>query len=138
MTQTELIGKSKAEIERLYSEHSGKYECDEAAIVLDELYDFIESLEQSIDADKMIGLDEAAADYAKRGYSINADPFDEIREYQLEKDAFKAGAKWMAEQGVSVDGEFGIRGVETESIVNELLDGGFKMGDKVIVQIRKK
>ena len=35
-----------AEIERLYDEHSSKYEIDEAAIVLDKLEDFIASLQQ--------------------------------------------------------------------------------------------
>lgn len=35
-----------AEIERLYDEHSSKYEIDEAAIVLDKLEDFVTSLQQ--------------------------------------------------------------------------------------------
>ena len=82
------------------------------------------------------GLDEAAKEFCDK----RAKPFYGYSEFTFQEccNAFKAGAKWMAEQGVSVDGEFGIRGVETESIVNELLNGGFKMGDKVIVQIRKK
>ena len=81
------------------------------------------------------GLDEAAAKYANRGISSSADPFDEIKEYQKDKDAFKAGAKWMAEQGVTVEGI--ARPDDCEVWVN-LTGQGFKNGDKVIVQIRKK
>lgn len=51
---------------------------------------------------------------------------------------YKAGAELMAGQGVSVDGLFGIRGIESNNIVDAMLGGGLKMGDKVIVQIRKK
>ena len=48
-----------AEIERLYDEHSSKYEIDEAAIVLDKLEDFIASLQQEQpmpDSTKLIEL----------------------------------------------------------------------------------
>lgn len=41
-----------AEIERLYDEHSSKYEIDEAAIVLDKLEDFIASLQQEESKDQ--------------------------------------------------------------------------------------
>ena len=44
-----------AEMERLYKEHSSKYECDEAALVLDDLEDFIDTLEvKEVDLDKEI------------------------------------------------------------------------------------
>ena len=46
-----------AEIERLYDEHSSKYEIDEAAIVLDKLEDFVTSLQQEqpeVDLEKEI------------------------------------------------------------------------------------
>lgn len=33
------------EIKRLHKEHSSKYECDEAALVLEDLEDFLETLE---------------------------------------------------------------------------------------------
>ena len=42
-----------AEMERLYKEHSSKYECDEAALVLDDLEDFIDTLEvKEVDLEK--------------------------------------------------------------------------------------
>lgn len=151
MTNAELIQKIKAEIEERLKCNGAFDEVGDSQWHYDQgmidaykhMLSYIESLEQSIDADKMIGLDEAAEKYAYNNWASDdyhegaaeGLPFDAIG--HTEK-CFKAGAKWMAEQGVSVDGEFGIRGVETESIVNELLNGGFKMGDKVIVQIRKK
>ena len=51
------IEKIKAEIKRLYKEHSGKYGCDEAAITLEHLEDFIDSLPEekpSEDLNKLI------------------------------------------------------------------------------------
>ena len=54
------------------------------------------------------------------------------------KDAFKAGAEWMAGQGVSIPGKVGIYGVDVESITKELWETGFKIGEEVILQIRKK
>lgn len=51
------IEKIKAEIKRLYKEHSGKYGCDEAAIILERLEDFIDSLPEekpSEDLNKLI------------------------------------------------------------------------------------
>lgn len=53
-------------------------------------------------------------------------------------DAFKAGAEWMAGQGASYNTEVGwIDGPTVLDWPDDILDG-FKMGDKVIVQIRKK
>ncbi len=51
-------------------------------------------------------LDEAAEEYANRGISSNADPYEETIAYQADKEAFKAGAEWMAGQGITVDGTF--------------------------------
>ena len=45
-------------------------------------------------------LDEAAEKYANRGISSNSDPYEETIAYQADRDAFKAGAEWMAQQGV--------------------------------------
>lgn len=54
------------------------------------------------------------------------------------KDAFKAGAEWMAGQGASYNTEVGwIDGPTVLDWPDNILDG-FKMGDKVVVQIRKK
>lgn len=56
------------------------------------------------------------------------------------RSAFKAGAEWMAEQGVSIDANVikyddGLGLVMSEE---DVLSGNFKLNDKVIVQIRKK
>ena len=69
----------------------------------DSAYTFVLGLVEELLEQEPQGLDEAAQEYAKRGYSSNAEPFDEIREYQIEKDAFKVGAKWMAEQFTKID-----------------------------------
>lgn len=51
---------------------------------------------------------------------------------------FKAGAEWMAEQGASFNTEVGwIDGPTVLDWPDDILDS-FEMGDKVIVQIRKK
>lgn len=51
---------------------------------------------------------------------------------------FKAGAEWMAGHGVSMMGKVGIYGVDVETITEELREAGFKLGEEVILQIRKK
>ena len=43
-------------------------------------------------------IDDAAEEYANRGISSNADPYEETIAYRADKDAFKAGAEWMANQ----------------------------------------
>lgn len=54
------------------------------------------------------------------------------------RNAFKAGAEWMAGQGVSMLGRIGIYGVDVESITKELREAGFNLGEEIILQIRKK
>ena len=49
-------------------------------------------------------LDEVAEKYANRGISSNADPYEETVAYQVVKDAFKDGAKWMVRHGETFDG----------------------------------
>lgn len=46
MNTNDVLTKLKSEIERLSAEHSSRYGMDEAAIVLDELEDFVTSLQQ--------------------------------------------------------------------------------------------
>ncbi len=89
-------------------------------------------------------LDEAAEKYAIMGISSNADPYEEIMSYQADKDAFKAGAEWMAEQGYSQEEtvedkclEVGYGALPGISPIINLPDS-FKPCDKVIVQVRKK
>lgn len=53
-------------------------------------------------------------------------------------DAFKAGVEWLAGQGISMPGKVGIYGIDVEKITEELRDAGFRLGEEVILQIRKK
>ena len=60
--------------------------------------------------------------------------------------AFKAGAEWMAEQGITVEGDVEGNWRNQEDAPYEIYvtsdclpqDTEFKFGDKVVVQIRKK
>lgn len=92
------------------------------------------------------GLDEAAKKYGKEHVILPENYNDgDIPDYEeYTANAFKAGAKWMAEQGVSFEDEVLDKAVELgygrliglESIIN-LPESLFDAGDKVIVQIRK-
>lgn len=76
-------------------------------------------------------VDEAAEEYGKR-QGVEDKPFA-IRH-------FKAGAKWMAEQGVvteQVVGRTPLNGPNGVTVFLHDFDG-IKAGDKVIVQVRKK
>ena len=79
-------------------------------------------------------LEEAAEEYAPDFSDSIASKaaVDAIR------DAFKAGAKWMAEQGKTAEvGYWNQRGLSLR--FDEPLEKlGYKEGDKVIVQIRKE
>ena len=55
----------------------------------------------------------------------------------IAQDCFKAGAKWMAGQGKTVEGYISIRGKRSLVAVMDKLEK-FKYCDKVIVQIREK
>lgn len=85
-------------------------------------------------------LDEAARKYGFEEYRRRC----EGGEYGTSEDAFKAGAEWMAGQGVSVDGKVVMDFSEPYDIINRRLIA--KLGDallkvepgEVIVQIRKK
>ena len=62
------------------------------------------------------------------------------------KDAFKAGAEWMAEQGITVEGDVEGNWRNQEDAPYEIYvtsdclpqDTEFKFGDKVVVHMRKK
>lgn len=85
-------------------------------------------------------LDEAARKYGFEEYRRRC----EGGEYGTSEDAFKAGAEWMAGQGVSVDGKVIMDFSEPYDIINRRLIA--KLGDalleiepgEVVVQIRKK
>ena len=93
------------------------------------------------------GLDEAAEEYTDNPnnyatWTEHFGAFDTVDDIALVEKAFKAGAKWMAEQGWHEEAV--IKGSEDVVWLNygvELpidLAKYFKDGDKVIVQIRKK
>ena len=83
----------------------------------------------------MKNIDEAAEDYVQT-LCDRAD--DNLRIDTTLQSAFKAGAEWMAGQGVSMLGKVGIYGIDVETITEELRDAGFRLGEEVILQIRKK
>jgi len=93
----------------------------------------IRCLETSLPAN----LDEAAGNYAIEVVPDNFIP-DEGNGYKAAytlpdiKDAFKAGAEWMAELGESFETEISNIGMLSLPELN------IQAGDKVIVQIRKK
>ena len=76
-------------------------------------------------------LDEAAEEYANKYCSDCA--------YHLEYEAaFEAGAKWDAEQGETVEGEIVCAvAYPHENKVIARVNGDYRFGDKVIVQIKK-
>lgn len=82
-------------------------------------------------------LDEAAEKYSNSIAFCGNDKEIKLAKEQSKCD-FKAGAEWMAGQGVSIPGKVGIYGVDVERITKELWEDGFKIGEEVILQIRKK
>ena len=71
-------------------------------------------------------------------------PWNDTDVERAYEEGMKAGAKWMAEQGVSEDaviegfGDVAIVNYSYDVNLSELLADKFADGDKVIVQIRKK
>jgi len=83
-------------------------------------------------------IDEAAEKYSENILANNEDLQDAI------EDAFKAGAEWMAGQGVNADfgvcklaGRAWLTPIDEKRFTQDVFDN-FAAGDKVIVQIRKK
>lgn len=108
--------------------------------------------------DKELGrteLEQAAAEYAdKHGFRVPYDGsnnfYDDV-DVKASLEGFKAGAKWMAEQGITykdkvmpttdnsgnIDG-YCLDGENEFAVVKAAVENGYlKVGDKVIVQIRK-
>lgn len=76
------------------------------------------------------------ADEAAEEYEHNLGYYECINQWPSV--AFKAGAKWVAEQGASFNTKVGwIDGPTILDWPDDILDK-FEMGDNVIVQIRKK
>lgn len=90
------------------------------------------------------GLDEAAEEYARTTFTqpYSETPEKEITIIEPDKLAgFKAGAKWMAEQGfnttaIIISGDEGT--LRIHDFDRRKLKQEFKCGDKVIMQIRRK
>lgn len=92
------------------------------------------------------GLDEAAEEYARTTFTrpLSDTPEEQITIIEPDKLAgFKAGAKWMAEQGISFDlkvtWDFGTTiDLPEDELTKALDEGGFKVSDNIVMQIRKK
>ena len=84
-------------------------------------------------------LNGAAEEYSKTPFIDDSGTLHEEAVELNIYDAFKAGAKWMAEQGETVEGEIVCAVAHPhENKVIARVNGDYKFGDKVIVQIRKK
>ena len=167
MTTKEYI---KQELEKFLNRNggviTGRLWCDAESIL-----DFLDTLqdEHLIDANKMMGLDEAAeklsdsecakiygsfsTKYDKDGKclvtTLVSGNFETIKEFGIK--LFKAGAEWIAGQGVTIEKTVGqlesicaghptfYHGFEVSELDADFLNSkevGY--GDKVIVQVRKK
>lgn len=124
----------------------------------------MECLDREIDLDfETRNVNIAAKQYANRGVSFNADPYEETMAYNADVEAFKAGVYWMAEEhagqvadavekgfneGVKYAQEQGetqrhfVIGQTEASKGHPIIvcypSESFKIGDEVLVQIRKK
>ena len=99
-----------------------------------EEYESLLSFLDTLQEQEPKGLDDAAEEYA-----YNECPSQGVANIECEKH-FKAGAKWMAEQGISCEGEI-VKDISNKLAVTAKLpelERIGKFGDKVIVQIRKK
>lgn len=140
MTKEELIKKIDAEIAKLSDNASQMCEEYEGyRLACKDISDVFQEIAKEIQSSLSSDLDVAAHRYAweKQEHHIDFDG-DEYLDYGPRYDAFKAGAKWDAAQGVSMLGRVGIYGVDVESITKELREAGFNLGEEIILQIRKK
>lgn len=133
------IERIKAEIER-YIAHYEKIDRNDFSngelYICQELLSFIEQLEE----EQPQGLDEAAEDYGKK-HKFLPDEWTSLDEIgHIISKTFKAGAKWMEEQGVTKEAIIGMATKDIEiNVSGRVLDElELGPGDKVIVQIRKK
>lgn len=116
-------------------ERAKRNRCDSWGIVpdaLEEVEGFITSLQQEHPS-LPSNIDEAAEEYSENILANNEDLQDAI------EDAFKEGAKWMARQGETIEGEVVMDINNNLAITAKGFSGKEAVfGDKVIVQIRKK
>lgn len=116
-------------------ERAKRNRCDSWGIVpdaLEEVEGFIASLQQEHPS-LPSNIDEAAEEYSENILANNEDLQDAI------EDVFKEGAKWMARQGETIEGEVVMDINNNLAITAKGFSGKEAVfGDKVIVQIRKK
>ena len=85
------------------------------------------------------GLDKAAEEYAPDLPSYISGSISIAPESRQDlRDAFKAGAKWMAEQGETIETSIQSLDIVGKAKILLTLNGEYNFGDKVIIQIRKK
>lgn len=80
-------------------------------------------------------LDEAAVQFAQRGYSPFDDPYEASKVFENDVNCFKVGAEWMAMQGYTTEG---IAHPDDCEVWVNFTSTDIKDGDEVIIQIRKK
>ena len=122
----------KAKDQIAFARHFYELGCRHAAV----LYDDIEKERQrGQEAEQPQGLDEAAEEFARTTFTQphSKTPEKEITIIEPDKLAgFKAGAKWMAEQGVSMQVTDDTEWSDVDLFIHRNVTGG------TIVQIRKK
>lgn len=125
MTLQEIQYKAQAIIQKWRDDDSAPY------------IEFVEELAHMF-VPELQGLDEAAEESMKaaieRFYDTVGKPRALVNEREVDdfaEELFKAGAEWMAGQGVTCEFDHFVETLRT------LDKHGFKRGDKVIIQIRK-
>lgn len=137
------IEKIKAEIERLMKETDDSQFGIGGRCMCRIILDFIDSMSEEKPSEE---LEKAAQEYAdKHGFRV---PYDGSNNYyddvdvNASKEGFKAGAEWMAKQGVTFTAavdhyeDFYLDSCDQEAEAIKKL--GLKVIDWAIVQIRKK
>lgn len=98
----------------------------------------VEAIQYAIDAISKLSLpsnfDEAVGEYLELPEINSSNQWEDLMIY----DAFKAGAEWMAEQGVSYQDIISANKTIPVLSMKDVSDMGLDYGDKVIVQIRKR
>jgi len=140
MTNKELLQTIHSEIELRIQKHTGKYGCDEAANELDDFLSFLDTLQ--VDESKDVD-DAAETKYPERWKKYPNDGIIRSEEYYdlnaEKRDAFKAGAEWMVNQGETKEGKVLVDMRTGDLCIRAYVeDGKYNFNEDVIVQIRKK
>ena len=126
MTKEEIVQNIKTRISTIESYRPEEYALNKGILFeLKDLLSMIEKEKPSLPSN----LDEAVEEFGKR-QGLELAPFA--------KKFFKAGAKWMSEQGVIYEDTISSEKTIPVLPMKDVSDMGLDYGDKVIVQIRKK